>query len=134
MLFGVPFLMLKSTKKMFSSFIAYWWWSNSLHLSRFHTYSWIPVFIIFNPTARKEKNFWRLNENEVHVVRTWSWRYMPARICINVISEIPFTKVWRSQSKCSMNYLSISELAAGLKKATNLKKFGWTTLDSIREL
>lgn len=55
-------------------------------------------------------------------MRTGSWRKMHIRICIIVIGEIPFTKVWRSQS-LKLQYellvnkrISCRSVAPGLKK------------------
>lgn len=93
MLFGLPSLMLKSTKKKFSSFTAYWWWSNSLHLSRFHEYSWKIVFIIFNPTARKEKNLKCL---DVHVKLKRSQRHENRKLTKDAYTHMYYRDWWNS--------------------------------------
>lgn len=136
MLFGLPSLMLKSTKKKFSSFTAYWWWSNSLHLSRFHEYSWKIVFIIFNPTARKEKNLKCL---EVHGKLKRSQRHENRKLTKDAYTHMYYRDWWNSlheslKEPVKLQYellvnkrISCRSVAPGLNK-----KFGWMTWESVR--
>lgn len=136
MLFGLPSLMLKSTKKKFSSFTAYWWWSNSLHLSRFHEYSWKIVFIIFNPTARKEKNLKCL---EVHGKLKRSQRHENRKLTKDAYMHMYYRDWWNSlheslKEPVKLQYellvnkrISCRSVAPGLKK-----KLGWMTWESVR--
>lgn len=125
MLFGLPSLMLKSTKKKFSSFTAYWWWSNSLHLSRFHEYSWKIVFIIFNPTARKKKNLKCL---EVHGKLKRSQRHENRKLTKDAYTHMYYRDWWNSlheslKEPVKLQYellvnkrISCRSVAPGLKK------------------
>lgn len=136
MLFGLPSLMLKSTKKKFSSFTAYWWWSKSLHLSRFHEYSWKKVFIIFNPTARKEKNLKCL---EVHGKLKRSQRHENRKLTKDAYTHMYYRDWWNSlheslKEPVKLQYellvnkrISCRSVAPGLKK-----KLGWMTWESVR--
>lgn len=136
MLFGLPSLMLKSTKKKFSSFTAYWWWCNSLHLSRFHEYSWKIVFIIFNPTARKEKNLKCL---EVHVKLKRSQRHENRKLTKNAYTHMYYRDWWNSlheslKEPVKLQYellvnkrISCRSVAPGLKK-------NWTDDLGVRQI
>lgn len=142
MLFGLPSLMLKSTKKKFSSFTAYWWWSNSLHLSRFHEYSWKIVFIIFNPTARKEKNLKCL---EVHVKLKRSQHYENRKLTKDAYTHMYYRDWWNSlheslKEPVKLQYellvnkrISCRSVAPGLKKI-GMDDLGVRQIDSDREL
>lgn len=125
MLFGLPSLMLISTKKKFSFFTAYWWWCNSLHLSRFHEYSWKIVFIIFNPTVRKEKNLKCL---EVHVKLKRSQRHENRKLTKDAYMHMYYRDWWNSlheslKEPVKLQYellvnkrISCRSVAPGLKK------------------
>lgn len=133
MLFGLPSLMLKSTKKKFSSFIAYWWWSNSLHLSRFHEYSWKIVFIIFNPTARKEKNLKCL---EVHVKLKRSKRHENRKLTKDAYTHMYYRDWWNSlheslKEPVKLQYeLLVNKLPVCGSRSEKI--FGWMTWESVR--